>query len=117
MGKKTDHHSLKRPNRRGPGAGVKVANCDNKLLQDSSHYKSDAFDLRERINYHYHYHSNGQNLPIVKWSSIGMTCKYWTKTVQYSDHHLNIEQLNIRQVKVHYSDVCFTEPHCNWIGS
>ena len=31
-------------------------------MQDSSHYKSDAFDLREIINYHYHYHIMAKKL-------------------------------------------------------
>ena len=32
--------------------------------------------------------------------------------VWYSEHHLNTAHLNTGQVKVHYSDVRFSDPHC-----
>ena len=37
---------------------VIFAFCQLKLLQDSSHYKSGVFDLREKINYHLYYYNS-----------------------------------------------------------
>ena len=58
---------------------------------------------------------------VFKWSKVVcspncLLSKYHLNTgvnlVWYSDHHLNTGHLNNRQVKVCYSDVRYSDPHC-----